>query len=204
MTKRKSKAKTAEMNSKQSLSYEGKVTVKIQRSGKTISSKTYHNSGRLPLFKFLCNCLAGVYSEQNRPAKIKLFNYDYASAGKYDPAQFNWDNDINDAEVVTPFVTYTSSPVIKEEIATPDGTKENAYNVTYHFKINDTYISGEEINVIAIYGTNVVDQKNDACAYFVLKKKKDGSSDEEWDPIRIQTTGSYSIIIEWTMKVSNK
>ena len=87
MAKRKSKNKSqvAEVSNKQSFSYEGSVKMQIQRNGKIVSTKTFKNSGRMPLFKFLCNCLAGVYSEQSRPVKLKLFNY----TGTRQPQLFN-------------------------------------------------------------------------------------------------------------------
>ena len=194
MAKRKSKNKNqvAEVSNKQSFSYEGSVKMQIQRNGKTISTKTFKNSGRMPLFKFLCNCLAGVYSEQSRPVKLKLFNY----TGTRQPQLFEWDSEEiwQELEVASPFVNYTSSPVVKED------AENGNYSATYHFKINDTYISGNRVNVIAIYGSNAVDQKLEACAYFVLKNEAGA-----WEPIDFSASrGNFSVIFEWTMKISNK
>lgn len=59
----------------QNISYQGTVSVKIQRGNKVISSKTYHNSGMPNLFKFLANCLAGNINVNGKPVKIKLFEF---------------------------------------------------------------------------------------------------------------------------------
>ena len=54
-------------------------------------------------------------------------------------------------------------------------------------------------NVIGFFTEN-----NSACAYYLFTK--DGSnSTKEWEPQELDdVTGNYSLIIEWTMEVSNK
>ena len=99
-TKKKTKAeqrldKDLHAFGEQNISYQGRVSVKIQRGNKIISSKTYHNSGMPSLFKFLANCLAGNISANGRPVKIKLFEFPQGmltregSAGQKAPAEFN-------------------------------------------------------------------------------------------------------------------
>ena len=65
--------KTTELKGTQNLGYQGKVTIKLVHGDKIISTKTYHNSGLPLLFKFLGSALAGNYSEDLRPTRIKLF-----------------------------------------------------------------------------------------------------------------------------------
>jgi hypothetical protein len=66
---------TVSLNGEQSISYAGRVNIKIQKGNKTLSTRKFDNSGMPNLFKFLCNCLAGNYAEKMRPCKVKLFSY---------------------------------------------------------------------------------------------------------------------------------
>lgn len=52
-----------------SLSYNGKVTIKTydKKRKKIVNTKIIKNNGTLNLFKFLCNCLIGQYTSNNRP-----------------------------------------------------------------------------------------------------------------------------------------
>jgi hypothetical protein len=68
-----------------SISYQGKVTVKVVKGSKTISTKNYSNAGLPRLFEFLGKALAGNYSENLRPCKVKLFTYN----GKTPITSFN-------------------------------------------------------------------------------------------------------------------
>ena len=73
----------------QSINYLGEITVKITHGSKTVSTKKYTNSGMPSLFKFLCNALAGTYTESLRPCQIKLFTYDRVNEVEATPSAFN-------------------------------------------------------------------------------------------------------------------
>lgn len=102
-TKKKTKVKQKPIkdlhaSGEQNIGYQGKVSVKIQRGNKIISSKVYHNSGMPNLFKFLANCLAGNISANGKPVKIKLFEFPSGLLNKENsdeiksPTEFNWNN----------------------------------------------------------------------------------------------------------------
>jgi hypothetical protein len=57
----------------QDIGYQGKVNIKVVKGKTVLKNITYHNSGTPSLFRFLCSCLAGSYSEALRPCKIKFF-----------------------------------------------------------------------------------------------------------------------------------
>jgi hypothetical protein len=64
---RKKKTKKVEVVEKNSIAYEGVVTIKTIKNGKVTSEKKYHNRGTKQLFNFLLDCLAGSYITENQP-----------------------------------------------------------------------------------------------------------------------------------------
>lgn len=200
MARKKKKTTDVKVVKKQPLNYAGSATIKILRGNKTISSKTFHNAGRIPLFKFLCNCLGGTYSEQLRPCKIKLFNY----VGTATPNTIDWEADAtwNWISEASSFVTYDAGPVVKlvQEVTSGDEVIPSHWETTYHFKVNSSYISQSAVNIIAIYGNNGANSKADASAYFLLKQ----TGADAWDPITFESANNnFSVVIEWTMTFDN-
>ena len=55
------------------LGYSGEVTVRQKLGKATLASRTIHNAGCMPLFKFIAKALAGEFSSAQLPAKIQLF-----------------------------------------------------------------------------------------------------------------------------------
>ena len=65
--------------SKQSLIYEGNVTVKIVKGNTVYSQQTFHNNGRWPLFKHMTEALSGNYSNADpyRPLYLGIYSVPY-------------------------------------------------------------------------------------------------------------------------------
>ncbi len=199
MGRKKKQTKTKEVQKvegTQNINYSGKVTVSILRNNKTISSKTYCNMGRAPLFKFLCNCLAGKYYDTLRPCKIKLFNFTNTQVS---PSNFNWENVDFDTymEQVSPYITFDATPIIKGVNTDDDPTTIDKYQVTYHFRVPDAYLVRGQINIVALYSNDATGQK-DAVAYYKL------AENNEWAPIDFtNATGNFSLVIDWTLLLKN-
>ena len=188
----------------QMFGYEGKVTLRLQNGhNKTIMSKQYHNTGMSSLFKFLCTALAGEYTDALRPCKIRLFTYKKAVESDSKPSDFNWESEFNGASATelptaaSPFVLYDSTPTINKV--------GNSYTTTFHFRIPCSLISQDLVHMIGFFSNNVyTGLEKDASAYYLLtEKNNDGVL--EWAPLDLtEVSGSYSLIIDWTMSVENK
>jgi len=99
------------------IKYSGQVNVKILSGNKVISEKTYHNSGRETLFRFLCNALSGHYIERQRPCQLKLFVYPPALTAGDKPSDFDWETAFDSPGTdiptgITPFIMYDTTPVV--------------------------------------------------------------------------------------------
>jgi hypothetical protein len=185
-----------------SLAYQGNVTFQILHGRKVISSKKYSNSGLPELFKFIGFALAGSYYPSLRPCKVAL--YDCVTTGDYqDPTKFDWTKATGDGslEVISPYVVYDATPVVK---ATAEG-----YSTTFRFKIPFNWLYKATFNTLGLFNDD-----NIACAYYLFTEDEEqadktiikkwatqglGSGDGEVIP-----TGDYSIVIEWTLKISNR
>lgn len=221
-TKKKTKTKQEPIkdlhaSGEQSIGYQGKVSVKIQRGNKIISSKTYHNSGMPNLFRFLANCLAGSISTNGKPVKIKLFEFPSKLINRENsneiksPTEFNW-NTIwgkdSSPIVVSPFVSYDSLPLVTSGKSTENTDQakdaetpiENTYySTTLHFRIPSSYLSGQSVHLIGLYPNSATSDKDDVLAYYLL------TDNNEWAPIDLSNiTSTFSLIIDWTLAIKNK
>lgn len=184
---------TAQNNS---ISYQGKVKLQLLHGTKVISTHNYLNKGLPDLFKYISNALAGISYTTLRPCKVALF-YCATETGAYmNPATFVWEDAYKNSLLteVSPYIVYDASPVIS---AAGEG-----YATTFRFKIPASWLYKKAFNVIGLFSEN-----NTSCAYYLCTKPK--SDGVEWDTTDLtqelkDVTGNYSLIIEWTMEVSNK
>lgn len=180
----------------QTLNYSGIVSVKIYRKDRLISTKTFHNKGRFPLFKFLCQCLGGLYADENKPSQIKLFNY--TSGTSTLASDFNWESEADwkaGITEVSSYITLDATPVIKST----EDEENQQYKITFHFRIPDAYIAGQQINLIGLYGNNAVDPRKDALAYYKFTDENGA-----WAPLDFSgATGNFTVIIDWTIILQN-
>lgn len=174
----------------QNLAYQGFIQVHVMHGDKIISSKQYHNKGLSPLFKYICYALAGSYYSDLRPCKIKLFKCPYTGNEEINsnPSTFNWVNMRDTLSEASPYIVYDATPVVK--------TTESGYSTTFRFKIPFWWLYLKKFDVIGMYTDN-----NEACAYYLFTKEEN----TKWETQELEdTTGNYSLIVEWTMEVSNK
>lgn len=185
-----------------SLAYQGNVKFQILHGTKVISTKKYSNSGLPELFKFLGFALAGSYYPSLRPCKIAL--YDCVITGDYqDPTAFKWDEASSSGalEIVSPFVVYDATPVVK---ATAEG-----YSTTFRFKVPFNWLYKTTFNTLGLFN-----EDNTACAYYLFTEEETTgtTTTKKWlqqelgtdvDGVKAIPTGDYSIVVEWTLRVSN-
>ena len=180
---------TAQTNS---LAYQGKVKLQVLHGNKVISTRNYLNKGLPDLFKYISHALAGVSYNALRPCKVALF---YCTEnGQYEsPTTFDWNEALRNKALleVSPYVVYDAAPVVT--IAAGDG-----YSTTFRFKIPFNWLYKKSFNVIGLFTEN-----NTSCAYYLCTKQVDDNLVWETQDLK-DVTGNYSLIIEWTMEVSNK
>ena len=178
------------------LSYQGKIKVQILHGNRVISTKTYTNNGLKPLFKYISHSLAGSHYSDLRPCKIMLYKCTQSEAsGRYEnPLDFNWAEATtnNYLTPASPYVVYDATPVVTEET--------DSYATTFRFKIPYYWLYLKSYNVIGLYTV-----AGEACAYYLFVED-DPSRGKIWDTkiLNEEDTGNYSLVIEWTMEVSNK
>ncbi len=182
---RKKKSAQTTVDNTQSIGYSGKISISIVNGKRVISKQNYHNEGRLELFRFLANCLAGNLVEGLRPIQIKFFKYPANTS-------FNWTeavwNDTSTApKAVSPFIIYDAMPIVKANETT------NTCTVVFHFRVPLSYLT-DDSNLIGLYSSNSSDDFN-ASAWVIPDQ-----------PITLpeNVVNNYSLILEWTLSISNK
>lgn len=181
----------------QSISYFGKVTVRIQKGDKIISTKTSHNEGKAELFEFLIDCLNGNYQKDNRPTRVRVFRK--IGGESVDTPNFSKD-------------TVLCPGVYLDGLSTIDRSQTTKRTITYHFRIPFTILSlgqpGEtaEFCKLALYSNENSNNSNiDKPSAIFLFTTKDAAGNLIWDPITIdnKVNSNYSIIIDWSLTLGN-
>lgn len=168
------------ITNKQQLTYNGNVVTYIELPNKKrVKIAESHNTGGADLFHFFSECLAGNYSTaaELRPTKIKLL-YAETNTTTYE--------DRSDFCAVDEGVKVSSD--------------DNGYYATFHFKVPYALIkpvqeqTKNKVNHFGLYKT--AETNNDKyCALYNLGT----------DTISLVDLGkNYSIIIEWTLQVTNQ
>jgi hypothetical protein len=139
--------------------YSGQVSVAIRSGNKTLSKKTYHNTGGVALFKFLANCIkdGGGQSSNLLPIKIKLFEVDTdkkAAPGDIISELSKTENygESVDLEEKSIDISSASTFVAKSDTA---NVASDGKSVTLSFKVPYSYITKTKINMIALYGRGI-------------------------------------------------
>lgn len=181
----------------QSISYYGKVTVKIQKGDKIISTKTSHNEGKAALFDFLIDCLNGSYLKDNRPTRVRVFR-------KLDGETVEVPN-FSTTTVLCPGVYLDGLPTV-------DRSYTNKRTITYHFRIPFTILSLGQVGdtagfcKLALYSNENSDDSNigKPSAVFLFTTT-DAAGNTVWEPIEIdnKVNSNYSIIIDWSLTLGN-
>ena len=183
----------------ENLSYEGTVTVSVQKKGGGFRVKKYKNNGGYPLFHFLALSTCGLYkkAETFRPKYIELF-YIAPEQGEEEPS----------AERIREYLTRRiaeskSSRVFYKTTPTPmqGGTPEDPqYSTLIEFMIPTTQIkkSPNGANIVALFYRNDEDS-SEYCAFTKLDS-------ETINIIKQQESNSqeYNIFIQWKLTFANK
>lgn len=172
----------------QALGYQGKLCIKIMSGNKVISTEYLKNKGDSTLFKFLCQALAGNFYTHMRPCKIKL--YDFQNTETVLPSEFNF----TDAEKVTPYL-YEASPYVVYDSTPAVNPGSDSCTTTFKFKIPYHWLFSKRYNVIQL-----VTDTNQSCAYYLCT-----DTNGNWNTKELtEATGNFSLVVEWTLEVSNK
>ena len=186
--------------------YQGQVTMSVKKNGKIISSHTYKNNGGKALWLFLCNCLAGKYTEAANfyPAKVRVYFNNKPAA------EFNANDILAGCTVLS---TIVSANTKRDVLASAAGSED--YRTTLHFTLpssvfNQLTPGQTKIRQIVLYdiGKNNSDTNSSLaanfsyCAYYLVAKKN--SSDVlEWDDENAidlnGLSGNYTILIDWQL-----
>lgn len=188
---KKSKEKEQTKTTTTNIKYKGEVSIKVKKGNKVLSSYKSHNDGQEKLFKFLADALAGSFTTDNRPCKLKLFKK--AETGD-DPTSPIFSTGTS----MSNYIMYNTIPVPKE--FSEDG--KIGYSITYHFTIPSAYIEtgNTAIYKLAIYPEVSSNIETDMCATFLFTN----DSGTAWEPQQINSiSGNIVLFIDWTMTIGN-
>ena len=174
------------------VSYSGKVTLKIKRGNKVLTSKTFHNSGTNKLFKFIADALAGNFNVDLRPTQIKLFGLQSDPDDLPATPKFTKNCSISTYIIASPAVA--TAPVAS-----------GGYAITYHFSIPSSYITGDKIYKMALYPRKVSNIETDMCAKFLfIKPDETNDTSFVWYPQELAVNiDNYMLLVDWEMKIDN-
>lgn len=137
-----------------SISYKGNVTIKLVKGGKIIKSIKKHNTGCPELFKFLTECLVNLPNENSHPKYLRCFTFD-DSGGSPSMGNLGTNALIGDG-----YVSYTDADSVEDSTTT-------TYKSIFKFIIPSTIIRSN-INVVAIYNVNKVNEPSNPSAFMQL------------------------------------
>lgn len=215
MAKRKKKQKES-IKTSDSIGYTGTITVSLRKDKKIISTKTFKNHGRWPLFYFIAQCLKGDYANADtfRPKYINLFCL--GKKGQDIPIELLPSNpDVSDFSILDlehklslNAYPYSSAP----EVSKVESKGYGSAKITYKFTIPFTQIDlsdpdKKDINGIALYSPEFVSSNLiQASAFFMVtqgaKNDKLGSllTTEESE---LSNKNDYNIYLVWEMEFKN-
>lgn len=181
MAKRKTKKKVAG-----TIAYTGDIQIDYAHGKKIYKTVKAHNTGRVPLFSFIANCIAGTFNPGENPKYIRLFHVN----NKDEEGTFTDEKSV----APVPFST-----VAVEEYG--DNAK-TIFKFTIPFSllpvVSPDRKAQEGINQIAIYNSTNYNTKTNPSAYFVIHTP--GSTETY---AYLDSDGKSNVIITWTMTFKN-
>lgn len=157
-----------------SVGYTGNIEIKMLRGDRVIKTVKAKNAGKMPLFNFLAKCLVGQFESTGTPKYIML---GYTSSGL----------DADAEQVSSSAIPYSGVSMESQEVL------EQALAVFKFLIPFSTIASGEVINCIRLYNSDIDWEGGSHCAYFILDEAN-----------KITSDGKSNILITWTMTVSNQ
>lgn len=192
--KKKEIKEKAEIKSTGGIGYQGRVSVKVMNGKKVIASRTSHNTGCAKLWEFICKCISGSFIWNERPCRLALFGL-LDSDDKPDNPKFT-----NDSLISSIIPVQIVSPL--QEAVDESGQPIDGKQVVFSFSIPSTYIFGTEIYKLALCPQTITDftSKDDLDAYYLFK-----NDEGNWVPFDLEDfRGNFSLVVEWTMVITNK
>lgn len=180
-----------------SLKYSGNVRLTTSLGGHILSTKLYHNSGALPLFRFLGSCLAGNFNTAGRlrPFKIKLrVNGNTEPYEEYDKSKM---------EDATDFIPVSAAP----SLILTESKNDCSCKVLFNFVFPYSRLQCSGANMVCLYGVDATDSEEFCASYELIRTiEVNGEPKYVWDPIEIGDNAETNKIlaIEWSMTISNK
>jgi hypothetical protein len=199
------KSTTSNVAVNNTVSYQGSVKVSLMKNKKIISSKIYKNTGKLPLFRFMVDCLAGDYdvANNNLPKFVQLFSLGKAGEAIPTTIEFTTPTIPRTPQKIIyqshPLKTYT--PEIKDNTGAIT-TSENA-TITFKFMVPYSQLTNDDnndINCFALYSQTNYSSNTNPSAYIVLT---DSTDKTKLGTITVEKNNHFVIYIEWTMTISN-
>ena len=183
-------SKTIITETNQNIGYQGVVTLTVKNNQQIISKHRIHNSGRVPLFKFLANCLSANWgsAQSNFPSKIILFKADPSETSSQTFNELYWTTEY----AVTPDVG-----ILQSTVPVVIGNEENnSCTVKYHFRIPTSLISSTNIGKSGLY-SQLATINNPLAYVFVDSETQDALEGAEGNP-------NLVVLLDWELTISNK
>ena len=185
-----------------SISYIGNVSVSILKGKNVIKTIKTHNKGYEPLFRFLCQCLAGEYNraEALRPRYIRLFTLGDAGTA-FVEEQVEEHLSVTYLTSLT-IPTYNTTP----SISTVSISGQEPYTkTTFKFLISFTQIdSTRDTNMFALYSADNQLDLTKPSAIFVLKDPNDPDLlSSVMTSSSSAKSNDYSLQIQWELSIQN-
>lgn len=181
-----------------SIGYSGSVKLTTLVDNKVVSEKVYKNSGMLPLFTFIGNCLIGNFNSAGRSRPFKIMLLEASGSASVPP------NTETTYEDKSNFIEVAMAP---ELIITNTSIANSSCQVKFSFIFPVARVFASGANVIALYGLNT-SEITEFSAYHRLTKPDPNNPEEViWDPIELQPEDyeeNKVFAVEWTMTISNK
>lgn len=160
--------------------YEGNVQIRLVKDGRVVKDITKHNSGNIPLFLFLANCLLGQFQSTGIPNYITLGYY-------------------SEQDGVNTYTNLSSSAILSGNSYLLDSNQVN-----YEFTIPTVTISSSgindniTINRLRLYNTeNLSTFKNQDDNNYSAEVEVSGLN------VPISDIGKYTIFVIWTLTLSD-
>lgn len=175
MTKKKTVKK--EVTKEANIVYNGNVTIKLVKDGKTLKTVKKHNTGCTELFDFLSECLMGNLVQSKTPKVLMGYHNDE------DPTV-----GVLGTKALSTFVPYADI----DKISVGDN-----YKVEYKFNIPSLIVStSDSINVLALFNMDNANKPVPVPSAFI----KLGSG-KAITPAMVSS--GVNIIVLWDMQFSN-
>jgi len=216
MAKRKKLISTKESNS---FNYNGEITVSLIKNNKVYKSKTYHNNGRWPLFKFFSECLAGNFKNAlpYRPQYLVLFSA--ADKGQLVPVIGDNPGEKSIAEYTVDGNRMSAGliQVVENPKINVTENKIGSSDINLHFEIPFSYLvlkpniggvtKWKPINLLTLYCANYTPSNSENLSQpstFAFISQVDNTLGDLLGDLNIESDQSnYSLKIDWKLAITN-